>query len=173
VGVDGRRRRALGIPLVATLLALTGLAQAAGLPWAAATYRGAGTGAWPKNTVMLKVSASGTTVPTYTFDIDSLCGKDNVGGRETYFWPVNGQGSPPLAVTAKGAFTGAQHGNFTVPRIPGVTTGPEPGSYRFSVSGSFSDAGASFSGHLTLSVRTQNGYFCSDANSPFGGTRVT
>jgi hypothetical protein len=121
---------------------------------------------------MLKVSGAGTSVPTYLFKVDTLCGKDNVGGKETYIWPVNSQGSPALVVRSDGAFAGKQGGSFTVPRIPMVTTGPEPGSYRFSVAGVFADAGKTFSGRVSLTVKTNNGYFCSATNATFVGKKA-
>jgi hypothetical protein len=119
------------------------------------------------------VSPTGTSVPTYLFKVDTLCGKDNVGGNETYIWPVNSQGSPPLVVRSNGAFSGKQGGSFTVPRIPTLTTGPEPGSYRFSVSGAFSGAGKVLSGHMSLTVKTTNGYFCTVTNGAFTGKKVS
>jgi hypothetical protein len=47
---------------------------------------------------------------------------------------------------------------------------PEPGTYRFTVTGKFS--GAAFSGHLTLDIDAQNKYFCTDTSSPFAGMRA-
>lgn len=160
------------VPLLGLLvLVLPGVSVATGVPWSGATYRGHGTGVWPKDTVMLSVSPTGKTVPLYLFKVDTLCGKDNIGGKETYIWPVNSNGSPPLVVRSNGTFVGKQGGSITVPRIPTVTTGPQPGSYRFSVSGVFTDAGG-FSGRVSLTVKTDNGYFCTVTNSTFVGKKT-
>jgi hypothetical protein len=174
--VKGLRPHVRVLPFAALIVlavVVPGVSVATGMPWSGSTYRGHGTGAWPKDTAMLKVSPAGTSVPTYLFKVDTLCGKDNVGGRETYIWPVNGQGSPPLVVRSNGSFFGKQGGSFTVPRLPTLTTGPEPGSYRFSVSGAFTGAGKAFSGHMSLSVTTKNGYFCSATKSTFVGLKTS
>lgn len=170
----GRKRgptaRALAAALVGGAM-LAGVSVAALAPWAGGVYHAHGTGVWPKNAVTLEVSPGGTTVPMYSFSIDTLCGKDNVGGRETYVWPFNSVGSPALVVRTSGAFTSTQRGQFMVPPIPTLTTRREPGSYRFSVSGVFKNGGAVISGHLSLEIQTTNGYFCTDTNSPFSGGR--
>ena len=157
--------------MFATLLGSTALASAT---WAGGTYKGHGTGVWPKNTVMLEVSANGKKIPTYDFSIDTLCGEkvDGVGdARETEIWPFTSQGSPAIPISATGAFVSTQQGSFTVSAIPTVMPKPEPGTYKFIVSGTL--AGGTFSGHLTLDIQAQNKYFCTDSNSSFTGTRVT
>jgi len=158
--------------MVATLIASA--AYAGTTTWAGGTYKGHGTGAWPKNTVTLEVSANGKKIPTYGFSIGTLCG-EKVGrvedARETEIWPFTSQGSPAIPVSATGAFTSTQQGSFTVSAIPTVMPKPEPGTYKFIVSGTL--LGSKFSGHLTLDIQARNKYFCTDSNSPFAGTRVT
>lgn len=172
--VKGRRlsRSAVLAALVLVAAVCASASLGAAPPWAGASYRGHGTGVWPKNTVMLTVSASGTSIPIYAFSIDTFCGKAHVGGRETYIWPFSSQGSPAFTLSASGAFRTSQHGSFMVPPIPTVTTAREPGSYRFLVSGTVHAAGATVSGHLTLEVETHDGSFCVDTNSPFSAKRV-
>ncbi len=136
------------------------------------TYRGRGYGVdASQNTVSLTVAPDGLTVPTYDFRIDTFCGKDNVGGNDTEFWPFTNRGSPALVVGSTGTFSSSQRGAFTVPVIPRVTSTPEPGTYSFSVSGAF--YGKTFAGRVTLWIRTRNHYFCSAVNRPFKGTRLT
>jgi hypothetical protein len=173
--MKGLRPQVRAMPLVTLILiavVVPAVAVATGVPWSGATYRGHGTGAWPKDSAMLKVSTTGTSVPTYLFKVDTLCGKNNIGGKETYIWPVNSNGSPPLVVRSNGAFSGKQGGSFTVPRIPTLTTGPEPGSYHFSVAGSFTTEGKVFSVRVSLSVKTNNGYFCTATDGTIAGTKA-
>jgi hypothetical protein len=171
---SSRRVAALTAVAVVVLAGVLDTAAFAGATsWSGGTYEGHGTGVWPKNTVMLKVSANGKKIPTYNFSIDTLCG-EKVGGvesaRETEIWPFTSQGSPAIPVSGAGSFSSTQQGSFTVSAIPTVMPRPEPGTYRFTVSGKFS--GAAFSGHLTLDIQAQNKYFCTDTNSPFAGTRA-
>ncbi len=164
------KRVVLAIALLVGLW-VSSASLAGGMPWAGATYRGHATGALSKGAVSLAVAATGTTIPTYTFQVDTLCGKDNLGGNKTYIWPINNQGSPPLAVNSTGTFRGSQHGRFTAPAIPGVTSAPESATYTFSVNGGFEQGGTAFSGHMTLNIKTDNGYFCVDTNGAFSGKR--
>lgn len=157
----------IGAVLSTTLLPT--LSFAAGFPWSGAVYFGHGTGVWPKNTVRLEVGPSGRSIQIYAFSIDTLCGKNNIGGRNTEIWPFNSNGSPAIAVNAAGSFSSVQRGRFSVPPIHGVTKTTEPGTYRFSITGAFGDHGKTISGHLSLNIQTKNGYFCSDTNSPFSG----
>jgi hypothetical protein len=163
---------AAGALMTATLL--VGGAFAAVTSWSGGTYVGHGTGVWPKNAVTLEVSATGKAIPTYDFKIDTLCGQSVSGvesARETEIWPFTSQGSPAIPVAATGAFESTQRGSFTVSAIPTVMSQPEPGTYKFSVSGTLHHT--TFSGHLTLMIETKNGkYFCTDTNSAFGGARV-
>lgn len=171
--VTSRSARTITAALAAaTIAGLTAaLAAAAAHPWSGATYQGHGTGVWTQNTIRLTVAPSGTSIPTYTFEIDSLCGTvDGPAGR-TAIWPFTNQGSPAIRVAANGRFASTQNAHLTVPRIPGVTSGPAPGAYHFVVSGAFR-ANGTFSGRLTLRITTTTGYFCSDTNSPFAGRRV-
>lgn len=166
--------RAVTVALLASLLAgLWAVADsyAGGPGWAGATYRGHSSGTLSKGTLILTVAASGTSVPTYSFRVDTLCGKDNLGGNTTYIWPINDQGSPPLKVSPDGVFSGSQHGSFTAPAITGVTKAPAAATYRFSVTGSFQQVGGALSGHFNLTIKTSTGYFCVNTNGPFSGTR--
>jgi hypothetical protein len=160
------------------LLVLAIAVACAGAPTAAAsagrwsgTYRGHGTGAWPKNTILLAVARSGRSIPTYRFRIDTLCGKANAPAARTDFWPFTSQGSPPLRLHPNGSFSSTQRGHFTISRIPGVMSRPAPASYVFKVSGVLR-RNRTFSGHLTLRITTANGYVCSDTNSRFDGRRT-
>jgi hypothetical protein len=174
---DKRPARRVAIHTAVAVVILGGFldtaAFAGATTWSGATYEGHGTGVWPKNTVTLKVSANGKQIPTYNFRIDTLCG-EKVGGvesaRETEIWPFTSQGSPAIPISGTGSFSSTQQGSFTVSAIPTVMLKPEPGTYRFTVSGKF--VGGTFSGRLTLDIQAQNRYFCTDTNSPFAGTRA-
>ena len=153
---------------------LVSAALAGATTWSGGSYKGHGTGVWPKNSVTLEVSASGEKIPTYSFSIDTLCGEKVSGvesARATETWPFTSQGSPAIPVSATGVFASTQQGSFTVSAISTVMPKPEPGTYKFIVSGTFH--GTTFAGHLTLQIQTKNNkYFCTDTNSPFTGTRV-
>jgi len=165
---SSRRTSATGsIRVAAAVLALlaTLAGAATALASSVATYRGAGKGAL-KDTVTIKASAS--KVVSYALEIETLCGKLNVGANRTVVWPVTpNAGEPPLKIKGNGAFSGKQHESTTIPPISNVTTQAAPGSYSFSISGKFNPARSRIEGHLSLHIQTSTGYFCSATSSPF------
>ncbi len=150
----------------ATLALLAALAGATtALASSVTTYKGAGKGAL-KDTVTIKASSG--KIISYKLNVETLCGKMNLGGNRTVVWPVTpNAGEAPLKIKSSGAFSGKQHESTTIPAISGVTTEAAPGTYTFSIFGRFNGAKSKIEGHLSLQIETSTGYFCTATNSPF------
>jgi len=132
------------------------------------TYKGGGKDPL-KSTITIKATSG--KIVSYDVSIETLCGKVNLGGKQTAVWPVTpNAGEAPLKVK-NGAFSGKQHQSTTIPAIPGVTTEPEPGTYSFSISGKFNKGATKVEGHVSLYIETTGGYFCTATRNVFVATR--